>query len=101
MHTIDKPARYRNQKVNLETSRYRKKKEDEWMEKLHTVYPYGLNNRHGKNKDQEDESAVVRTTFKKKRPKRKRGKRVRRKSTFENGEVVYNEFITSNFIKNE
>ena len=93
LHTIDKPARYENNKVNLETSRYRKKKEDEWMEKLHTVYPYGLNNRHGKNKDQEDETAVIRTTFKKRRAKRKRGKRVRRKSSFENGEVVYNEFI--------
>ena len=94
LQTIDKPARHSNGKVNWTTTRYRKQKEDEWMEKLHTIYPYGLNNRHGKNKDQEDEAeTVVRTVFTKKRTKRKRGKRVRRRSTFIKGEEFYKGII--------
>ena len=96
IQTINKPPRLKNGKMNLETSRYRKKKEDEWMEKLQTIYPYGLNNRHGKNKDQEDEDTVVRQVFTKRRKKRNRRKRYRPKKVFEKGVDVYSS-ITDGF----
>ena len=41
----------------------RRKREEIWMEQLRTIYPFGLNNRHGNNQDQRDETDCVSKEF--------------------------------------
>ena len=94
LQTIDKPAKV-NGKIDPVTKKYRRKMEDTWMVKLHTVYPYGLNNRFGKNKDQKDLEEAVHVDFNRRRSKKKRrqrGKR-RRKTGFALAEDVYKELV--------
>jgi hypothetical protein len=72
IETIKSKARNNDGKLDPKTTTLRRKREDYWMEELHTVYPYGLNNRHGKNMDQRDGEEVVRTIFNKKRKNKNR-----------------------------
>ena len=62
--TLRLPAR-KNGKLDPHSTTQRKR-EDYCMEELHTIYPYGLNNRHGMNLDQHCEDEAIRTVFHKK-----------------------------------
>ena len=75
---VDGNAR-KDGKIDPAMTTQRRKIEDKWMEKMHTIYPYGLNNRYGKNKDQRDDGEPVRTVFNTKRKNRNRKRRFRRK----------------------
>ena len=99
LETIKHPAK-KDGKLNPVTSRHRRKREDFWMETLHTVYPYGLNNRHGRNKDQEDEEKAVKTSLKPRCKKKERKHCFRRTSDIKDGGLIYKD-ITSMFGKEE
>ena len=99
LETIPYPAK-KNGKLDPVTTKYRHKREDYWMEKLQTIYPYGLNNRHGKNKDQHDERNSVKDVFIPRKPKKKRTRRFRRRKEFTSGEAFYEE-LTSVFTGEE
>ena len=97
IQTIDKPARINGDKGPLdpETSRFRRKKEDDWIRKLQTLYPYGLNNRMGKNSDQREDNPV-KVLLQPRRRRRKRKRRFRPKKETVKAEDIYVE-ITGNF----
>ena len=75
IQTINLPAK-KNGKLDLDTNRYRRKQEDMWITNLQTLYPYGLNNRLGKNMDQREDDAV-KVVLQPRRRKRKRKRRFR------------------------
>ena len=99
LETIQHPVK-KDGKLDPVTSRHRRKREDFWMETLHTVYPYGLNNRHGRNKDPEDEEKAVKTSLKPRCKKKKTKQRFRRTSAIKDGGLIYKD-ITSMFGKEE
>ena len=75
----------------------RRKREDFWMERLNSIFPYGLNNRHGKNQDQADMDEPVRKVFRRRKIKKNRRnlRRFRNRSTLE-GSKTY-EDLTRGF----
>ena len=78
------------------TTTLRRKREDFWMEELHTIYPYGLNNRHGNNQDQRNEEMSVRTMFHRKAKKRKKRSRRSPHIPTKTAEHIY-DLITGTF----
>ena len=80
------------------TTTLRRKREDFWMEELHTIYPYGLNNRHGNNQDQRNEEMSVRTMFHRKAKKRKKRSRRSPHIPTKTAEHIY-DLITGTFQK--
>ena len=68
------------------------------MEELHTIYPYGLNNRHGNNQDQRNEEMSVRTMFHRKAKKRKKRSRRSPHIPTKTAEHIY-DLITGTFQK--
>ena len=68
----------KNGKLDNTVTVLRRKREDYWMERLHTVYPYGLNNRLGKNLDQHDDKESIQKEFWPKNRRRKKKKHSRR-----------------------
>ena len=71
IETIQQPAKI-GQMLDQAITTLRRKTEDFWMEELHIIYPYGLNNHHGNNQDQQNEEISVRTMFQRKAKKRKK-----------------------------
>ena len=74
METIQQPTKIR-QTLDQATAALRWKREDFWMEELHDVYPYGLNNRLRNSQDQQDEEISVRTLYTGKQRKKKHSQR--------------------------
>ena len=72
LETIKEEARC-DKKLDPVVTAIRRKREDYWMEQLHSIYPYGLNNRHGKNFDQADIDDPVRRVFKRQKIKKNQG----------------------------
>ena len=99
LETIKYPA-YKDGRQDPTTTGFRRKREQFWMEKLNTVYPFGLNNRHGQNKDQHDENKAVKIALRPRRKKRNRKRRFRRRSTATSGKDLYTE-ITGTFTDEE
>merc|ERR1712045_839746 len=58
IQTVDRPAKIDN-KLDPVATKYRRTMEDKWIAQLQTLYPYGLNNRMGKNSDQRKEDEPV------------------------------------------
>ena len=71
IETIQQPAKI-GQMLDQANTTLRRKTEDFWMEELHIIYPYVLNNHHGNNQDQQNEEISVRTMFHRKAKKRKK-----------------------------
>ena len=71
IETINGKGR-KNGKMDPTLVTERRKREDFWMKELRTVYPFGLNNRMGKNLDQRDQDESIYLEFNKKKKKRKR-----------------------------
>ena len=97
METIQQPAKI-GQMLDQATTTLRRKREDFWMEELHTIYPYGLNNRHGNNQDQRNEEMSVRTMFHRKAKKRKKRSRRSPHIPTKTAEHIY-DLITGTFQK--
>ena len=76
IQTVDMPAKINN-KLDPVATKYRRKKEDKWIAQLQTLYPYGLNNRMGKNSDQRQEDEPVKVLLQSRRRRRTRKKRCR------------------------
>ena len=72
--------------------------EDVRPSELHTIYPYGLNNRHGNNQDQRNEEMSVRTMFHRKAKKRKKRSRRSPHIPTKTAEHIY-DLITGTFQK--
>ncbi len=71
-------AYYPNGKMNRETAIIRREREKFWMKELRTVYPYGLNDRCGKNRDQHNMKDNIYSMLNKnyKRKNKHRGRKI-------------------------
>ena len=90
IETIQKPGKYSNGKMNVETAGLRRNREKFWMKELRTVFPYGLNNKCDKNMDQRTAEDNIYSLFNKR--KKNKHRRKNKKSHKENltAQFVYN-----------
>ena len=89
IQTVDRPAKIDN-KLDPVATKYRRTMEDKWIAQLQTLYPYGLNNRMGKNSDQRKEDEPVKVLL---QPRRRKRNRKRRSRPNKNKEVILAENV--------
>ena len=95
IHIIEKlegDGRDENNKIDKGIASLRRRKETEWMLKLQTVYPFGLNDRIGDEYMTDREENIVSLRFPPLKRIKKHTVRVRTKNN------TKNDFITKNFI---
>ena len=98
LETIKTNARKRG-KLDSGVTNLRRKREDFWMERLHTIYPYGLNNRHGKNLDQTDINEPIRKKFiRRKVKKNRRNYRKYRNKQNMTADLIFHD-ISNNYLR--
>ena len=92
IETMEIPAKV-NGDLDASATTIRRKREENWMEELHTIYPFGLNNRHGDNQDQRNEHESVSSAFHTKRRNKRRRFRPNKQAAIILADQVFEDII--------